>query len=739
MKKTTLFMGLLLTVFAFSSNVSAESCNTAKLGKASYGQRGSVVSNLQACLIKAGYSISTGVTGAYDVSTREAVKAFYKADLYIDNWSGNSVGVLGRKTLALKVNGGTGPALGNVTKSPYKKVSSLTELKKYLDSSSGYYSVEDRLGMNNDRSITTTASLPSISNEVSFKQSESTSAMSSRYSETNVQVTGIDEPDIIKTDGKNLYISQEGRNIYPTTIMNTGDWVMREEKSIMPPLYNQSRTLIVNATPLSELGIASDAIKETGEFLFSKENKILIILSRPNIVAYDVSNPKNPLKKWTIELDSNTNITASRMTNGKVYLVTNTWINSSSGCVIPIVNTPSKVSTLCTDIFVPIAQEPVNTVYNVMEVNPNTGAVDQKLSVGGESGSTVISVFPNNIYLSYRSKSSQFNVMSDFFETQLSDLLSTDTLAKIKKINGYDISNNSKMSEIEQVIRAEINLMDKDKKLKYENDLQNRVANYMSARLRDIDRSVIVRIPLSNLSIATTASIPGHLLNQFSLDEYNGYLRLTTTVGETWGNNGKSRNDVYVLNQNLSVVGSILDLGITERIYSTRFVGDKGYLVTFRQVDPFYVLDLSNPNKPVMAGELKIPGYSSYLEPIDENTILGVGQESGKVKVALFDVSNPKNPIEQSKYTLTDSWSEVNGNHHAFLKDEKHKVFFIPGGQGGYVFGYEGNTLALKTTVSGHSVKRAVYIGDYLYVIGNEKISVLNENTWVKEKELDLK
>jgi uncharacterized secreted protein with C-terminal beta-propeller domain len=317
--------------------------------------------------------------------------------------------------------------------------------------------------------------------------------------------------------------------------------------------------------------------------------------------------------------------------------------------------------------------------------------------------------------------------------------LSADTIAKIKKINGYDISNNSKMSEIEKVISAEVNLLDPDKKLKYENEFHNRMTNYTNARLRDIDRSVIVRIPLSQLSIATTASIPGHLLNQFSLDEYNGYLRLTTTVGETWGNNGKTRNDVYVLNQNLAVVGSILDLGITERIYSTRFVGDKGYLVTFRQVDPFYVLDLSNPKKPVMAGELKIPGYSSYLEPIDQNTILGVGQESGKVKVALFDVSNPKNPTEQSKYTLTDSWTDVNSNHHAFLKDDKHKVFFIPGGQGGYVFGYEGNALTLKTTVSGYSVKRAIYIGDYLYVIGDGKISVLNENTWIKEKELDIK
>jgi uncharacterized secreted protein with C-terminal beta-propeller domain len=737
MKKTTLFLGLLLMAFTFTySNASAESCNTAKLSKASYGQKGSVISNLQTCLIKAGYSISTGVTGVYDESTREAVKAFYKSDLYIDNWNGNSVGTLGRKALALKANGGTGPALGNITKSPYKKASSLTEFKKYLDNNSNrYYSIEDRMSVN---AISMPTATQSTGGAASLKQFESSVSADSRYSETNVQVTGIDEPDIIKTDGKNLYISKQGRNSYPIMEDNVRQGLFTTPSTI-PPTYNQSRTLIVNATPLSELGIASDSIKETGEFLYSKENKILIILSQPNVVAYDVSDPKNPIKKWAIKLESNTSITASRMTNGSLYLITNTWVNDSSPCSIPILSAPNKVSALCTDIWVPIAQEPVNAVYTVMAVNPNNGVTTQKLNVGGESGSTVISVFPNNIYLSYRSKMSQFNVMIDFVETQFSDLLSADTIAKIKKINGYDISNNSKMSEIEKVISAEVNLLDPDKKLKYENEFHNRMTNYTNARLRDIDRSVIVRIPLSQLSIATTASIPGHLLNQFSLDEYNGYLRLTTTVGETWGNNGKTRNDVYVLNQNLAVVGSILDLGITERIYSTRFVGDKGYLVTFRQVDPFYVLDLSNPKKPVMAGELKIPGYSSYLEPIDQNTILGVGQESGKVKVALFDVSNPKNPTEQSKYTLTDSWTDVNSNHHAFLKDDKHKVFFIPGGQGGYVFGYEGNALTLKTTVSGYSVKRAIYIGDYLYVIGDGKISVLNENTWIKEKELDIK
>ena len=86
-------------------------------------------------------------------------------------------------------------------------------------------------------------------------------------------------------------------------------------------------------------------------------------------------------------------------------------------------------------------------------------------------------------------------------------------------------------------------------------------------------------------------------------------------------------------------------MGKDERIYSARFIGDKGYLVTFKQVDPFYVLDLSNPKKPEIKGELKIPGYSSYLHPISDDLILGIGKEGSVVKVSLFDVSDPTNPF----------------------------------------------------------------------------------------------
>ncbi|HID43276.1 MAG TPA: hypothetical protein EYP30_05785, partial [Archaeoglobaceae archaeon] len=185
-----------------------------------------------------------------------------------------------------------------------------------------------------------------------------------------------------------------------------------------------------------------------------------------------------------------------------------------------------------------------------------------------------------------------------------------------------------------------------------------------------------------------------------------------------------------------SLAGSIKDFGKEERIYSVRFIGDKGYIVTFRETDPFFVIDLSDPENPEIKGELKIPGYSSYLHPINDDLILGIGKEDRNVKISLFDVSNPEKPKEIDKYELDEYWSDVLNTHHAFLLDSKHEIFFLPGGKGGYVFSYENEELKLENAVSTSAI-RAIYIEDYLYIIGNEVI-VFDENTWEKVNELEL-
>ena len=173
-----------------------------------------------------------------------------------------------------------------------------------------------------------------------------------------------------------------------------------------------------------------------------------------------------------------------------------------------------------------------------------------------------------------------------------------------------------------------------------------------------------------------TGEVKGFLLNQFAMDEYGGDLRVaTTTSPNDWWISDESESRVTVLRPNgdtLSQIGLVEGLGLTERIFAVRFMEAVGYVVTFRQTDPLYVLDLSNPTAPGVVGELKIPGYSAYLHPVGEGRLLGVGQdadEDGRVKgtqISLFDVSDPANPQRIDQVTLEGGWSQAEGNHLAF-------------------------------------------------------------------------
>ena len=173
--------------------------------------------------------------------------------------------------------------------------------------------------------------------------------------------------------------------------------------------------------------------------------------------------------------------------------------------------------------------------------------------------------------------------------------------------------------------------------------------------------------------------------NQFSLSEHDGHLRIVTTVGDPWGEDSESQ--VRVLRQDgdqMVEVGTVGDLGRGEQVQSVRFVGAVGYVVTFRQIDPFYTIDLSDPVNPAILGELKIPGFSSYLHPIGDGLVLGVGSdadEDGRVtgaKVSLFDVSNLSSPREVAVWTAPDGWNDVGWDHRAFLWWAPEKLAVIP-------------------------------------------------------------
>jgi inhibitor of cysteine peptidase len=252
------------------------------------------------------------------------------------------------------------------------------------------------------------------------------------------------------------------------------------------------------------------------------------------------------------------------------------------------------------------------------------------------------------------------------------------------------------------------------------------------------------------------------------MDEYDGNFRIATTWQKT-----TQINNVYVLDMNLAQVGKLENLAEGERIYSVRFMGDKGYIVTFRQVDPFFIIDLSNPIEPKVAGELKIPGYSSYLHPFDENHVIGLGKENNTVKLSLFDVTDVNAPTEIARYIIEGDYTDSHALYDpkAFLFDKEKELLVIPisitnygvidskegetfalqGGfwQGAYVFqlNTDGFTLEGRITHQENTsyvydynkwVNRALYIENTLYTISNTRMKLNSLDTLALIAEINL-
>lgn len=271
-----------------------------------------------------------------------------------------------------------------------------------------------------------------------------------------------------------------------------------------------------------------------------------------------------------------------------------------------------------------------------------------------------------------------------------------------------------------------------------------------------------VRVNGSDLAFEAEGSVAGYVLNQYAMDEHSGYFRVTTT----WQKE-TTMNYVSVLDMNLTKVGELLLPKFEERetIQSTRFMGDKCYVVTFEQKDPFFVIDMADPTQPKVAGQLKIPGYSSYLHPYDENHVIGLGMENSTVKLSLFDVTNVNAPTETAKYIVEGDWTYSDALHEpkAFLFDKQKDLLVIPvsitqygyisgsedtekrydmeGGywQGAYVFkltlegGFElrdGITHQENATDSQYwtnynaNVNRALYIDNTLYTVSNARVQL---------------
>lgn len=582
------------------------------------------------------------------------------------------------------------------------------------------------------------------------------------YSQTNVQVTGVDEPDIVKTDGEYLYIVSNNK-IYivkaaPAKNATIECEITLEDSLSINNIFISGTRLVVFAQdynyPIYEETIDPIVISEDVGVVKTIVPERWYVSPDTHIIIYNLDDLNDP--EITKDVVVPGNFAAARMIGDFVYLITtqcsyNLYNYDEGDIIVPqiMVDGEAQEVTLTNIQYVDIPEKS-RTITNIVSVNVHDDSEDVTAKIYLLGSSQVLFVSHDNIYVTYSVRNYDYDMLWEAIEEIISPHLPESMIEEI------------------HTVRNLVNLNEYQKKTVTEWILQN-FTNSISEELRTelyieinkrFERTTIHRIEIDEgeIEYRSQGSIPGYVSNQFSLSEYDGHLRVSSTL-QGWSISGffssrtQTLNNVYVLDMDLDIVGAVEGLAPGERIYATRFIGDKCYLVTFRQIDPFFVIDLSDPTDPTVLGELKIPGYSTYLHPYDDSHVIGIGMNGSKVKISLFDVTDMSNPIELSKYEITqnDDWGWSNSyalnEHKAFLFDKEKNLLIIPAGsyykQSAYVFDVtleDGIELKGKITHDedeqgneedyyywydyGYSIKRTLYIEDTLFTFSDKMVKI---------------
>ena len=505
------------------------------------------------------------------------------------------------------------------------------------------------------------------------------------YSTTNVQVANVDEPDYLKNDSKYVYIvSRNTLSIIDAYPAESAKLVLKialdiESQYIQNMFLNDDRLVIFYN------GQSDDEIIPQFDFVprrsYSPVTHALII---------DVSDKENPniLKDYSID----GHFRDARMIGDYAYFVTNSNINYQHPRLPVILESSVKIMTPDAFYFDNIEQFSNFNTLTAIDIFGDT--VNSETFLMGYTGAFYVS--EDNFYLTYQ-QSMPFgfydNSSRDRFFDVVVPLLSNDIQDEIKAIqNDSSMNASTKWIKISELMQKSYNEMNKNDKEKLFEKIREALNEYDVKMQEETRKTIIHKISINKgeIEYVTMGSVPGRLLNQFSMDQSGDRFRVATTTEYYTQYQGTVRaNAVYVLDEQLNIVGGLDQIAPGESIFSARFIGDRLYLVTFQQIDPFFVIDLST-DTPKILGELKITGFSNYLHPYDEEHIIGIGRdtkeiEEGRVqqlgiKIALFNVADVNNPKVIDDVIIGDSstYSEVLNNHKAFFFDKTRGVLSIP-------------------------------------------------------------
>jgi uncharacterized secreted protein with C-terminal beta-propeller domain len=555
------------------------------------------------------------------------------------------------------------------------------------------------------------------------------------YSGTNVQVAGVDEADIVKTDGKYVYVVS-GSTIYLAQAYPA------ESAKIVGQIAIQGFTpqeLFIDGDRLVVFGSTYSIGGDPGYpiTILPADAKSGISSIYPyqtgmvSVKLYDIKDRSNPKLLKSVDIEGS--YLTSRKIGTDAYFVVNSY--------------PSYTQTK------PTASDLIPGYREILGGTPSSGDLKP------------IATF-NQIGYVPPVQAASFLTIASLSMTDVNKEVSKTVVVGSGE-NVYASTDSLYIAQTSWPAYGEIGMPIAD----------------------NSQGTVVTKFSLKGgeATYTATGKVKGHILNQFAMDEYNGYFRIATTISSYVANRDTSTNNIYVLDSSMKVSGSLEDVAPGESIYAVRFMGKRAYMVTFLHVDPLFVIDLSQPSAPMILGKLKIPGYSDYLEPYDETHLIGIGHEVDPsidanlvhtenavyytaiqgVKLSLFDVSDVANPVEVYKEVIGDRGTEslATTEHKAFLFDKEAGLLVLPvtvaelkpgqpkNMQGEYVF--QGAYIYNLTLKGGFTLKgkvthydtneafqksgqyfygglgeitRSLYIGNVLYTVSQSRLQ-LNDLT----------
>ena len=562
-----------------------------------------------------------------------------------------------------------------------KKFKNYKEMYKFLAKAAKSKNSNDYL-LSTNKTLETadtaeTAGENSVNNDTAKTESD--------YSKTNTRTEGVDEADIVKTDGKYIYVLKNSYDGAPEVrIIKTDNGKMKaitsrisldKEKGDTSYYYND---MMVEGTTLV---VFADTYKEP------KDKRLYGYRANSNtaeVLFYDITNPEKP--EFKTKHTQEGSIGNTRMKDGIIYTFSHTYNFNY--------------------YYLMDGNEKVDYSKLVPKVD------GKKLDIG-------------RIYVPEYSDGESYTV-----------------------VTSVDVKNPEKIIDKKMIMDSGYDIYVSGENIYFWN------TDYFMAG----EKTMLTKYSYKNGIITPQAStsIMGTFNNDYSLDEYNGNLRIVVTKGNEWGRiipfadeeedaEDTTENALYILDKDLKVKGKIEGLAKGEHIKSARFMGDMAYFVTFRQTDPLFSVDVSNPESPKVLGYLKIPGFSEYLHPFGNGLLFGLGQDADEkeggtrgLKLSMFDISNPydvreiaKTIYSEDKYSSSDAeydrraitidaGKNLVGFEVSFYDESKGKSFekYVVYGfdrEKGFYQKFGVNNLEGENFYS--SDCRGLYIGDYFYIV----------------------